>query len=130
MDQPLRSGALVQVVDILRDQQQLARPFGIEPRQRLVSGIRLDAAQLLSPRIVEGMDQRRIAAKCLGRADILDAMSLPKPVGPAKGRKAALGRNAGAGQDDDVPNAGKIHEPRLERGVTDAEECLCDSPHA
>ena len=82
VEQPLRSGALVQVVDILRDQQQLARPFRIEPRQRLVRGVRLDRRELRPPRIVEGVNQRRIAAERLGRADILDPMALPQAVGP------------------------------------------------
>ena len=44
VEQPRRPGALVQVVDILRDDQQLARPFGIEPRQRAMRGIGLDPA--------------------------------------------------------------------------------------
>ena len=102
VEQPLRPGALVQVVDVLGDEQQLARPVGIEPRQRHVRGIRLDRAQLRPPRIVESVDQRRIAPKSLGRRDILDAMSFPQPIRPAEGREAALGRYAGAGQDDDT----------------------------
>ena len=102
VQQPFRPGALVQIVDVLRDQQQLARPFGVEPRQRNVRGIRLDRPQLRPPRIVEGMDQRRIALKSLGRRDILDAMSLPQTIGPTEGRETAFGRYAGAGQDDDV----------------------------
>ena len=64
--------------------------------------IGLDRAKPRPACIVECVDQRGIAAECLGRRDILDAVALPQPVGPAEGRKAALGRHARAGQDDDV----------------------------
>src|SRR5437868_1448066 len=46
VDEPLRPGALVQVVDILRDQQQVARPFGVHTRERPVRRIRLHRRQL------------------------------------------------------------------------------------
>ena len=99
VEQPLRPRALVQVVDILRDEQQLARPLGIEPRERLVRRIGLDRSELLAPRIVESVDQRRIAAESLGRRDVLDTMAFPQAVRTAEGREAAFGRHAGAGQD-------------------------------
>ena len=91
VQQPLRPGALVQIVDILGDDQQLARPFGIEPRQRPVRRIGLDLAQPRPARVVEAVDQRRIARERLGRRDILDPMPLPQPVRPAEGREPALG---------------------------------------
>ena len=80
VEQALGPGALVQVVDILRDDQQLARPFGIEPRQRVMRGVGLDLAEPRPPRVVELVDQRRIAAIGLGRRDVLDAMPLPQAV--------------------------------------------------
>ena len=109
MKQPLRPGPLVQIVDILRDQQQLARPFRIEPRQRAMRGIGLDGPELGPPRVVECMDQRRIAGEGFGRRDILDAMAFPQPVRPAKGREPAFGGDAGAGQDDDVADTREAH---------------------
>ena len=78
---PLGARAPVQVVDILRDDQQPARPFAVEPRQRPMRRIGLDRAQRLAPRIVESVDGRGIAGKCLRRADILDAMPFPEAVG-------------------------------------------------
>ena len=42
---PLRAGPLVEVVDILGDDQQVSRPFGVEPRQRFVGRVGLDLAQ-------------------------------------------------------------------------------------
>ena len=77
VQQPPRPGALVQIVDILRDDQQLARPFGIEPRQRRVSGVGLPLGELRPPRIVKGVHQRRIARERFRRADILNAMVFP-----------------------------------------------------
>ena len=91
VEQPLRARALVQVVDILGDQQQLARPLGVEPRQRVVRRIGLDRSELRPPRVVESVNQRRIAAEGLGRADVLDPMPFPQAVGPAEGREAAFG---------------------------------------
>jgi len=52
------------------------------------------------------VDQRGIAPEGFGRADILDAVTLPQPVLAAKRREAALRRHARAGQDHDVPNVG------------------------
>ena len=106
---PLRPGPLVQIVDILRDQQQLAGPFSIEPRKRAVRGIGLDGCELGPPRVVECMDQGRVAGEGFGRRDILDAMAFPQPVRPPKGRETAFGRDAGAGQDDDVAHTCEAH---------------------
>ena len=53
--------ALVQIIDILRDQQQLARPLGVKPRHCFVRCIGLDRAEVRPPRIVERMHQRGIA---------------------------------------------------------------------
>src|SRR6185437_12810132 len=91
VQQPLRTGALMQIVDVLRDEQQLARPFGIELRQRAVSGIRLRGSKLRAPRIVEGVDERWIAAIGVRGAHVLDPVSLPQTIRATKGRKAALG---------------------------------------
>ena len=77
VDQPLRARTLVQIVDILRDQQQIARPFGVQPRQRAMGRIRLDRPELRPPRIVERMDQLGIAREGLRRGDVLDPVALP-----------------------------------------------------
>jgi hypothetical protein len=42
VEQPRGPRALVQIVDILGHEQQFARPFAVELRQRLVRRIRLD----------------------------------------------------------------------------------------
>ena len=115
VDQPLRSGALVQIVDILGDQQQLARPLSIEPRQRLVRVIWLDGPQPRPPRVVEGVDQRRVPPIRLGRGDVLDPVAFPQPVGPAEGREPAFGGNAGSGQDHDVADVHAVQNRAARR---------------
>ena len=106
VQQALGAGALMQIVDILGDQQELARPLGIEPRKCPVRVIRLDRTELLPPRVVESVHQRRIAAVGLGRAHVFDPVAFPQSIGSAKGRKPAFGRHARAGQNNDVPNVG------------------------
>lgn len=109
VEDSLRPGALVEIVDVLRHDQQLPRPFGIEPRERAMRLVGLDRRQLSPPRIVEGLDQSRIAPESFGRADILDPMSLPQAFRPAKSGKPALGRDPGAGEDDDVADVAHAH---------------------
>jgi len=99
---PFRARAFVKVVDILRDDQQLARPLGIEPRQRMMRRIGFDPGQRRAPEVVETMHQLGIVRQRLRRADILDAMPFPQPARSTKRCNTALGGNARAGQDDDV----------------------------
>ncbi len=84
VQQTPRSGTLMQIIDILGDQQKFAPPFRIEPRERLVRYIGLNMSKGRAPRIVECLHKRRIACERLGCRDILNAMTLPKPVWPAK----------------------------------------------
>ena len=102
VDQPLRAGALVKVVDILGDQQEITWPFGLEPRKCLVRRVGTDARKFRSPSIVEAVNQCRIPAEGLGRSHVFNAVAFPQAVGAAKGCEAAFGRNAGARQDHDV----------------------------
>ena len=102
VEQALRTGAVVEVVDILRDQQQFPCPGPVEPRERLVRGIGLDGLQLRTALVVEFLDQSGVADKGLGRGDILDPVPFPQTVRPAKGGDAAFGADAGAGEDDDI----------------------------
>lgn len=106
VEKALRAGALVQVIDILGDQQQLSGPFRVEASKRLVGGIGLDGAEPGAPRIVESVNQRRIAGEGLRRRHILDPMPFPQAVGTAEGRKSALRGHSRTRQDDDVPNVG------------------------
>ena len=77
VEHPFRTGPLVQIVDILSDDQQFARPFRIKPRQRLMRGIGLHVPQPFAPRIIEFLDELRIAEERLRRRHILHPVPLP-----------------------------------------------------
>jgi hypothetical protein len=111
MQQSLGTSPFVQIVDILGNQKQFSRPFGVEPGQCLMSRVRLDFVQPLSPGVIEFVNERGIAQICLWCANILDPMPLPKSIGPAERRKSALGADPSSGQYDDV--AKRAHAPSL-----------------
>ena len=104
MDQPLRPGSLVQIVNVLSNEQQPAGPLAIKPCERLMRVIGLHGPKLRPPRIVEAMHQPGIAPKRLGRRDVFDAVAFPQTVGPAEGCKTALSGYTCTGQNDDVAN--------------------------
>ncbi len=122
MQQPLRPRALVQIVDILGHDQQVSRPFGIEPRQRDMRGIGLDLLQSRPPRVVKLMHQHGIAHISLGRCDILDPVPLPQPIRRAKRLQSALGADASTSQHDDVSNL--AHGRSLRSNANDRYGCL------
>jgi hypothetical protein len=108
----------VQVVDILRDDQQLARPSRIEPGQRVVRGIGRDRGERAAAPVVEVEHRRAIPAERLGRADLLDAVIAREAVGSgdlpiglavdrAKRRHAGFGGHAGPGEDHDVADVAR-----------------------
>ena len=120
VDQPLRPSPFMQVIDILRDDQQFARPRPVERRQRLMRGIGRHIVQLRAPLVIEAMHQRGIARDRFGRADILDAMPFPQSVRPAKGGKPAFGGNPRAGEDDDIAYV-RVH-------VAQPSQCAASTP--
>jgi hypothetical protein len=98
----------VQVIDVLGDQQKLARPPLFEASERLVGDIGLDrwVQELSTALVVELLDHGGIFAKAYQGGDLLNVMVLSKSVVVAKGLDARLGRNSCAGEDD---NAGAFH---------------------
>ena len=77
VEQPRRAGALMQIVDILGDDQQPARPLPIKTGQRLMGGIRRDLRQFGPPFVIETVNRHRIARQRFGRADVFYPMPLP-----------------------------------------------------
>ena len=76
------------------------RPLELD--QRAVAGVRLGRGdQPLAPR-VPLPDEPRIDGERLGRCEVLGAERAPDPARAAERRNAALGRDAGAGEDGDV----------------------------
>lgn len=95
---------LVQVVDVLGDHQDLARPFRLEPGQGPVGGVREDVAagHGAPAHVVELEHPGRIAGVGLGRRHVLDADPRPQPVGVAEGFQSRFLGDAGAGENDDA----------------------------
>jgi hypothetical protein len=101
VDEALRSGALVQVIDVLGHQQKIARPAPLQIGEGKVGGVRLDRAELGTACIVEIVHKSGIAAERFGRRNVFHPVPLPQAVRAAEGGDAAVGRDAGTGQDDD-----------------------------
>ncbi len=104
----VRPGAFVQIVDILRDDQQLAAPFAVQLGQRLVRGVRLLRLDRFAAHVVEAQHKLRIAFERFGRGDILDPVLLPQPAFRAKGVDAAFRAHASAGENDDIAYVGSV----------------------
>jgi 4-hydroxy-tetrahydrodipicolinate reductase len=118
MQQAQRTGSFMQVVNILRYNEQLARPLRIQPRQRIMRGVRL---YLLYPRaahVVKAVDQIGIAGKGLRRCNILDPVLFPQAAFVAEGVNATFGADAGASEDDDVADHDKTRVPELVEGLS------------
>ena len=67
----------MEIVNVLRDEQQVAGPFTIKPGKGHMRCIRLHGAQPGTSRIVEGMNNRGIPPESLWRCNIFDAMAFP-----------------------------------------------------
>ena len=74
---PLRPGPLMQVIDILRDDQQFPWPRGIQSGERIMRRVGLYRPEFRAPLVIETVHQVGIAPQRFGRTDILDMMSLP-----------------------------------------------------
>ena len=108
---PPRARALVQIVDILRDDQQLAAPFALQPRERMMRRIGLFGEHCGAAHVVEALDQLGIAREALGRGDILHPVPFPQPAAVAKGVDPAFGGDSRPGQDDDIAQMSHVaHE--------------------
>ena len=114
MEHALRPGAFMQVVDILRHDQQLALPFAVEPRQRLMRGVRVLRLDGFAPHVVEAQDQLGIAFEGFGRGDILDPVLLPQSALGAEGVDPAFRADARAGENDDIAYVGSVGHAGVE----------------
>ena len=102
VEQIPRAGPVVQVVHILRDQEQVAAPFPLQAGQGEVGGIGLHQGEAAPPFVVETVDQRRVPVEGLRRGHVLHPVLLPEAVGGAKGAQPAFGGDAGAGEDHET----------------------------
>ena len=101
----------MQIVDVLGNQQEVTRPFGVQSCKREVGVVRLDLVQLCSTRVIEAVNQLGIESIGLGRANILNPVAFPQTLRPAEGREAAFRADARPCQDDNVTYPG--HRLRL-----------------
>lgn len=95
-------GAVVQVVDVLGDQQEVARPAGGEVGESVVGGVGMHRRQPAAATVVEVLHQGGVAGEGLGRRHVLKPTAHPQAVVGAEGGHAGLGGYAGAGEDDEV----------------------------
>lgn len=88
-----RSGLFVQVVHVLRAEEQAVREFALQIGEREMRGIRLGGGNTPAHGI-EIPDQPRIASPGMRRSYLFDAIVSPKSTRPAKGWDSALGTDA------------------------------------
>ena len=96
MDQLVRAGRLVQAVDVLSDREDAACVLLLQPRQRLMRGVRPGIAKPPPAEIVEFVHAGRIAGKAFGRCHLFQIELLPQPAFVAERAEPALGRKPGA----------------------------------
>jgi len=106
MHQPRSARALMQIIDILRDDQQFATPRRIEPRERDMRRIGDNSRQRGAACIIKPMDQSRIGGERMRRTYILDAVPLPQAARTAKRGNSTFGRNTSTGQDHKIVRVG------------------------
>ena len=94
MDDVRGAGALVEVVDVLRDDGDVVMLLKLGQRQ--VGGVGLRGEELAPQGIVEVGDEVGVGLPALGGGYCLDGVTLPEAVAVAKGAETALGADAGA----------------------------------
>lgn len=102
VDEALRAGLFMQVVDILGTKEEAVADLGFELGQGDVRGVRLSLLSGGAALGIELPDRPGIALPGFGGADLFDAMTGPEAVFCAEGGQAALRADARAGEDKDA----------------------------
>ncbi len=111
-----RTGTLVQVIDVLRHQQEIAGKFALQPRQCDMRGVRLHVGHAPAAFVVELMDQARGSSlETLRCRHVAVVDPRPDAVLVAKRVDTGFCRNAGAGEDDDPPQFAQARRPAIRR---------------
>ena len=95
-------------IDILRDQPELIGHATFKFYEGEVSGIGRFRGNQLTPPVVPFPDQPRVPRKGFRRGEIFCAVGAPQAIRPAKGRHAAIRRNAGSCEDGHVPSGREV----------------------
>ena len=98
MRHPRRSGALVEVIDVLRQHLDLEIPLQL--RDGPMPGVRLGGEHLAAAFVVKFDHGGAVVRQGFGRADILDAVVGPQAVRIAERGKTAVGAHPGARKND------------------------------
>jgi len=106
VDEARRAGALVEVVDVLRAEEEAVAEVGFELSEGVMRGIRHGGLSRGASGGVELPDKRGIAVKRFGSADVFDAVAGPESVGGTEGGQTALRADAGAREDEDAIGRG------------------------
>ncbi len=109
MEQLFRPSSLMEIIDILRHNQQSSIPIRIQPRQRVVRRIWFHFLNSCAAHIVKAQHKIGIAGKCLRGRHILDAVLFPQAAATAKGVDPALCAHPCSGQNHYVANS--LHLP-------------------
>src|SRR5439155_14728120 len=94
------AGSFMQTVHVLGDQGEIGLG-GLEMNQGSMSRVGLGFSDQSATPVIPLPNQARIFRERLGRCQIFGFVLLPETIGAAEGRDAALGGDAGAGEDDD-----------------------------
>ena len=108
MDDVFGTRTLVEIVDILRDQEDLRAADAFQICNGVVSGIGFDRCECGTAQVVEALDKIRIPNKGFRSGDLFDLVPLPQAVFVAEGRQTGFRGNTGAGENDDSI-AGECH---------------------
>jgi hypothetical protein len=102
---PRHAGSFVQVVDVLGAEVEFVPARGepgLELGQGQVGGVGFDLLQVGAAGVVEGVHLARVAREALGRGHLAEVDPGPDPGRVAEGGQPALGRDPGAGQDEEA----------------------------
>ena len=98
----------MQPVNILCDEPHAIGPSPLKLHERVVGGIRLFRGNQFTPPVVPFPDQPRVPRKGFWRGEVFSAKGTPQAIRPAKGRYAAIRRNAGSREDGHVPSGREV----------------------
>jgi hypothetical protein len=77
VDESLGSGALVKIIDVLSDQQEVTSPATLKLGKGEVRGVGLNRRELGAAVVIEPVHQLPISAERFGSGDVLNPMPFP-----------------------------------------------------
>jgi len=118
VDGTRRAGQLMEIVDILRAEEEPVRESVLEGGDGLVGGIGLGVNRFAAAHGVEVPDEFGIAAPGGGSGDVFETVVAPEAIRVAEGRDAALGGDAGAGEEEEAISGGNDEGLRVHGRLT------------